>query len=134
MLLSYKSSDDGCTFPLVAHCMPGTMNCSIENGTTSGKRGSQACPCCGILNGNRAFNCKSCHRKLHEGGTKRSRSAVDVSDLFSPTDLIPKPKRFYSVRVRNRGPDYRTFVSMHTALEDMECHYTRRAQLHRMHG
>ena len=96
-----------------------------EKGATVAKRGSQACPYCGILNGNRAFNCKSCSRnlRLQEGAKKRPRSAVDVSDLYSPTELHPKPKRFYSVRVRNRGPDYRTFVSMHTSLEDMECHY-----------
>ncbi len=90
------------------------------------KRGSQACLGCGALNGNRANTCKTCHRTLHKRAKKkpRSTSTVDVSDMYSPTAPHPKSRCLYSVRVRERGPDYRTFVSRHTSsTEHMECHY-----------
>ena len=68
--------------------------------------------------GNRAYSCKWCHRskrlKLADAphtGIKRTRSCSNVSGLI-PDDIVPKPKRLYSVRIRGRGPDYRTLVSV----------------------
>ena len=90
------------------------------------KRGSRLCRHCGTVNGNRAYACKSCHgvfggntddRKQLQIGKKRP--STDVSDFLSTQ---PKPKKVYSVRVRERGPDYRTFVSAGEG-GHWECHY-----------
>ena len=80
------------------------------------KRGSRICNYCGCSSGNRAYACKSCHRPFQqkesvrtpEKGTKRT--SFDVSDLM-PHDG-PMPKKLYSVRTRDHGPDYRTLVSV----------------------
>jgi len=88
-----------------------------ELGSTTSfpKRGSRICNYCGCSSGNRAYACKSCHRPFQqkdvqtpEKGTKRT--SCDVSDLL-PHD-VPMPKKLYSVRTRDRGPDYRTLVSV----------------------
>ena len=90
---------------------------SSELGSTSfPKRGSRICNYCGCSSGNRAYACKSCHRQFPqkesvqtpEKGTKRA--SCDVSDLM-PHD-VPMPKKLYSVQTRDRGPDYRTLVSV----------------------
>ena len=95
------------------------------------KRGSRVCSSCGCTNGNRASVCKACHKAfisinrvegepLHRNPAKRTSS--DVSSLIPP-DLQPKPQKLYSVRIRDRGPDYRTYVAV-TEDQKWQCHYT----------
>ena len=95
------------------------------------KRGSRVCSSCGCTNGNRASVCKACHKAfisinrvegepLHRNPAKRTSS--DVSSLIPP-DLQPKPQKLYSVRIRDRGPDYRTYVAV-TDDQKWQCHYT----------
>lgn len=78
------------------------------------KRGSKLCPSCGSSNGNRAFACKACHRRLYSdpcrtSATERTKQWCDVSCMTSGDDS--GPHKLYSVRVRERGPDYRTLVA-----------------------
>ena len=102
-----------------------TESCKMaESALTLPKRGSKACQHCGCLNGNRAYACKSCHRPLKEHAQqllKPKRSSVDVSQLL-PDDVLLKPDQVFSVRVRQRGPDYRTFVSV-SGGKHWQCHY-----------
>jgi len=102
------------------------MESSKLRSTNFPKRGSRVCNYCGCSSGNRSYACKSCHRpfpqkesvEAPEKGTKRA--SCDVSDLM-PHE-VPMPKKLYSVRTRDRGPDYRTLVSVS---EDglWKCHY-----------
>ena len=87
------------------------------------KRGSKACQYCGCQNSNRAYTCKSCHRPLKDHVAsqqqlKAKQSCVDVSKLIQGD----KPERLFSVRIRQRGPDYRTFVSV-SGGKHWQCHY-----------
>ena len=96
----------------------------MAESATLPKGGSKACQHCGCLNGNRAYACKSCHRLLKEHAQqllKPKRSSVDVSQLL-PDDVLLKPDRVFSVRVRQHGPDYRTFVSV-SGGKHWQCHY-----------
>ena len=70
------------------------------------------CPRCGVSNGNRAYACKACHcpLKTQHLQCKRRRDASDVTELL-PGDIVPSPKRVFSVRLRKAGPDYRTLVT-----------------------
>ena len=69
-----------------------------------------------------------CHCRFHDGSARLHRrlyssakSCTDFSALPSDT-LDPKPQEAFSVRVRDRGPDYRTFVTV-SQNGSPECHH-----------
>ena len=88
------------------------------------KRGSKLCSSCGSSNGNRAYACKACHRSLYSDTSwtteRHSKQWCDVSRMTCGDDS--GPHRLYSVRVRERGPDYRTLVAADVSRSWM-CYY-----------
>jgi len=89
-----------------------------ELGSTTSfpKRGSRICNYCGCSSGNRAYACKLCLRPFQQKESVQTpeegtiRTSCDMLDLM-PHDM-PMFKKLYSVRTRDRGPDYRTLVSV----------------------
>ncbi|XP_071827645.1 uncharacterized protein C2orf42-like [Apostichopus japonicus] len=77
-------------------------------------RGVRKCPSCGTLNGIRSLGCKnkSCNMVFRGHGRKPGHSADAVEIITGSTAQV------FSVRLRDRGPDYRGFVEfpMHNAL------------------
>lgn len=73
-------------------------------------RGVRKCHKCGTLNGTRGFSCKnkSCDVVFKEAGEKRKQS-TEACRLFTGPDTM-----VFSVRVRDKGPDYRGFVQLPT--------------------
>ncbi|XP_063597562.1 uncharacterized protein C2orf42-like [Penaeus indicus] len=71
-------------------------------------RGVRKCHKCGTLNGTRGFSCKnkSCDVIFKEAGEKRKLS-TEACRITAGTDA-----QIYSVRVRDKGPDYRGFVQL----------------------
>lgn len=71
-------------------------------------RGIRKCPKCGTFNGTRGVSCKNkkCDVVFKEIGSKRKLSSDAVKLLTGSTTQV------YSVRVRDRGPDYRGFVQL----------------------
>ncbi|KAK2163766.1 hypothetical protein LSH36_74g02076 [Paralvinella palmiformis] len=71
-------------------------------------RGVRRCPKCGTLNGTRGISCKnkSCDVVFKEREKKRGHSADAVKIVTGSTVQV------YSVRLRDRGPDYRGFVQL----------------------
>lgn len=73
-------------------------------------RGVRKCPKCGIFNGTRGVSCKNkqCDAVFKEADQKIKKSvgADAIKVVTESTDQL------YSVRVRDRGPDYRGFVEL----------------------
>ncbi|MPC29689.1 uncharacterized protein E2C01_022935 [Portunus trituberculatus] len=71
-------------------------------------RGVRKCPKCGTLNGTRGFSCKnkSCDVIFKEAGVKKKHS-TEACRITAGADT-----QIYSVRVRDKGPDYRGFVQI----------------------
>lgn len=77
-------------------------------------RGVRKCPNCGTLNGIRSLGCKNktCNMVFRGQGRKAGHSADAVEIITGSTAQV------FSVRLRDRGPDYRGFVEfpMHNAI------------------
>ena len=71
-------------------------------------RGVRKCPKCGTYNGTRGISCKnkSCDVIFKEKERKRGHSADAVKIITGSTEQV------FSVRLRDRGPDYRGFVRL----------------------
>ncbi|RUS91919.1 hypothetical protein EGW08_000321 [Elysia chlorotica] len=71
-------------------------------------RGIRKCPKCGTFNGTRGISCKNkqCDVVFKERERKKGHSAEAVKIITGSTFQL------YSVRLRNRGPDYRAFVQL----------------------
>lgn len=78
-------------------------------------RGVRKCPKCGTLNGTRGISCKNkeCDVVFKERERKKGHSAESVKIITDST------LQLYSVRLRDRGPDYRGFVQL-PYIQDME--------------
>lgn len=70
-------------------------------------RGIRKCPHCGTYNGTRGLSCKNktCGTVFRYG--TRKQTCVDAVKIVTGSDL-----QVYSVRQRDRGPDYRCFVEL----------------------
>ena len=71
-------------------------------------RGVRKCPKCGTLNGTRGISCKNKHCDVifKEKEKKKGHSADAVKIVTGSTVQV------FSVRLRDRGPDYRGFVQL----------------------
>eukprot|EP00057_Strongylocentrotus_purpuratus_P032576 XP_788094.3 PREDICTED: uncharacterized protein C2orf42 [Strongylocentrotus purpuratus] len=71
-------------------------------------RGVRKCPNCGIYNGIRGLSCKNkdCNMVLRGKGRKGNQSADAIRIITGSSAMV------YSVRLRDRGPDYRGFVEL----------------------
>ncbi|XP_071947716.1 uncharacterized protein C2orf42 homolog [Antedon mediterranea] len=71
-------------------------------------RGVKKCPNCGTYNGIRGLSCKNkaCNMTLKGSGRKSGHSADAVKVITGSTVQV------FSVRLRDRGPDYRGFVQL----------------------
>ncbi|XP_033632929.1 uncharacterized protein C2orf42-like [Asterias rubens] len=71
-------------------------------------RGVKKCPSCGFYNGIRGLSCKNkaCNMVLRGAGRKKGHSADAVKIMTGSTVQV------FSVRLRDRGPDYRGFVEL----------------------
>ncbi|XP_073970212.1 uncharacterized protein C2orf42 homolog isoform X2 [Rhodnius prolixus] len=71
-------------------------------------RGIRKCPKCGTYNGIRGLSCKNkaCDMVFKEAGEKRKQS-MEVAKLDTGLST-----QIFSVRVRDKGPDYRGFVQL----------------------
>ena len=71
-------------------------------------RGVKKCPNCGTYNGIRGLSCKNkaCNMVLRGAGRKKGHSADAVKIITGSTVQV------FSVRLRDRGPDYRGFVEL----------------------
>lgn len=71
-------------------------------------RGIRKCLNCGTMNGTRGASCKNklCGAIFKDRGKKKGHSAEGVKLQTGNSNLI------YSVRLRDRGPDYRGFVQL----------------------
>lgn len=71
-------------------------------------RGVRKCPKCGTYNGTRGISCKNkaCDAVFKEREKKKGHSAESVKIITGSTVQV------YSVRLRDRGPDYRGFVQL----------------------
>ena len=74
-------------------------------------RGIRKCPKCGTYNGTRGLSCKNktCDMVFKEADRSTKRSLCDAVRLYTgDTNSI------YSVRLKDKGPDYRGFVQLAT--------------------
>lgn len=71
-------------------------------------RGVRKCPKCGTYNGTRGISCKNkaCDAVFKEREKKKGHSAESVKIITGSTVQV------FSVRLRDRGPDYRGFVQL----------------------
>lgn len=71
-------------------------------------RGVRKCPKCGTYNGSRGLSCKNkyCDAVFKEPGEKRKLSTEACKLITGSTSQV------FSVRVRDKGPDYRGFVQL----------------------
>ena len=71
-------------------------------------RGVRRCPKCNTLNGTRGISCKNkqCDMVFKEKDKKKGHSAEAVKIITGSSVQV------YSVRLRDRGPDYRGFVQL----------------------
>ena len=78
-------------------------------------RGVRKCPKCGTLNGTRGISCKNkaCDVVFKERDKKKGHSADAVKVITGSTVQV------FSVRLRDRGPDYRGFVQL-PLVQDLE--------------
>ena len=72
------------------------------------KRGVRKCPKCGVINGTRGLQCKnaSCEFVFKEGIRKKA------FNVFAKKVITGSNIKIYSVRMRDKGPDYRGFVQL----------------------
>ena len=72
------------------------------------KRGIRKCPQCGMMNGTRGLTCKNhrCEYVFKESSRKKEKHIEAVKIVTG--SLI----QVFSVRLRDRGPDYRGFVQL----------------------
>ncbi|KAM8990811.1 uncharacterized protein C2orf42 homolog isoform 1-T2 [Guaruba guarouba] len=70
-------------------------------------RGIRKCPRCGTYNGMRGLSCKNKNCGTVFRYSTRKQPSVDAVKLITGSDL-----QVYSVRQRDRGPDYRCFVEL----------------------
>ncbi|XP_014260214.1 uncharacterized protein C2orf42 homolog isoform X2 [Cimex lectularius] len=77
-------------------------------------RGIRRCPKCGTFNGTRGLSCKnkSCNAVFKEAGIKKK--TLDVVKLQTGTST-----QIFSVRVWDKGPDYRGFVQLPQAEQNI---------------
>ncbi|RXM94735.1 hypothetical protein EOD39_17663 [Acipenser ruthenus] len=89
-------------------------------------RGIRKCPQCGVYNGTRGLSCKNqrCGAVFRDGAGRSSSNrrqqqqpqpsaeAVRVVTGSDPGSSSSSSPRLYSVRQRDRGPDYRGFVEL----------------------
>lgn len=70
-------------------------------------RGIRKCPRCGTFNGTRGLSCKNktCGTIFRYGA--RNQPSIEAVKIITGSDL-----QVYSVRQRDRGPDYRCFVEL----------------------
>ena len=114
--------------PCTVHCTlrkflrSSAMESSLLKSNLCVKRGSKLCASCGSTNGNRAYACKACHRRFYSDPPRKERTKqwCDVSCMNSDGRCVQD--KLYSVRVRNRGPDYRTLVAA-DATGSWKCYY-----------
>lgn len=73
-------------------------------------RGVRKCPKCGTYNGTRGISCKNktCDAIFKEMPERRKMVCVDAVKIVTGSSA----QQVYSVRVRDRGPDYRGFVQL----------------------
>ena len=78
-------------------------------------RGVRKCPKCGTFNGTRGISCKNkaCDAVFKEREKKKGHSAESVKIITGSTVQV------FSVRLRDRGPDYRGFVQL-PLVQDLE--------------
>lgn len=78
-------------------------------------RGVRKCPKCGTYNGTRGLSCKNkaCDVVFKEAGEKRKFS-TDACRLHTGSNT-----QVFSVRVRDKGPDYRGFVQLLTEADPL---------------
>jgi len=74
-------------------------------------RGIRKCPKCGTYNGTRGLSCKnkSCDMVFKEAEGRSRRAGCDAVRLYTGTTTS-----IFSVRLRDKGPDYRGFVQLPT--------------------
>jgi len=74
-------------------------------------RGIRKCPKCGTYNGTRGLSCKnkSCDMVFKEAEGRNRKAGCDAVRLYTGTT-----SNIYSVRLRDKGPDYRGFVQLPT--------------------
>lgn len=72
-------------------------------------RGVRKCPKCGIYNGTRGIKCKnkSCDMVFKESEKKKNSNSAEAVKIITGSNV-----QVFSVRVRDRGPDYRGFVQL----------------------
>ena len=111
-MLSYPVSGPGL---VTVSAMDVKMEPAMAKATTDlGKptmRGIRKCPKCGTYNGTRGLSCKNktCDMVFKEADRSTKRSLCDAVRLYTgDTNSI------YSVRLKDKGPDYRGFVQLAT--------------------
>jgi len=74
-------------------------------------RGIRKCPKCGTYNGTRGLSCKNktCDMVFKEAEGRSKRAGCDAVRLYTGTTTS-----IFSVRLRDKGPDYRGFVQLPT--------------------
>ena len=79
-------------------------------------RGVRKCPKCGTYNGTRGISCKnkSCDQVFKDKDRKKGPVTVDAVKIITGSNV-----QVFSVRLRDRGPDYRGFVQL-PIVQDME--------------
>jgi hypothetical protein len=79
-------------------------------------RGIRKCPKCGIYNGTRGISCKNklCDAVFKDKGERRKQPAIDAVKIITGSTV-----QVFSVRLRDKGPDYRGFVQL-PLVQDMD--------------
>ena len=74
-------------------------------------RGIRRCPKCGTYNGTRGLSCKNkaCDMVFKEAESRQKKAGCDAVRLYTGDGTS-----VYSVRLRDKGPDYRGFVRLAT--------------------
>ncbi|KAF7991527.1 hypothetical protein HCN44_008898 [Aphidius gifuensis] len=85
------------------------LRCLLSDLGKATLRGIKKCPKCGTYNGSRGLCCKNknCDAVFKEPGEKRGKLSTEACKLITGTVA-----QIYSVRVRDKGPDYRGFVQL----------------------
>ncbi|RXG54797.1 hypothetical protein Avbf_07736 [Armadillidium vulgare] len=81
-------------------------------------RGLRKCKKCGTLNGTRGYSCKNkhCDVVFKEAGEKK-KASTEPCKIHTGTAA-----QIFSVRVRDKGPDYRSFVQLATNMSNNNAH------------
>ena len=80
------------------------------------RRGIRRCPKCGTYNGTRGLSCKNktCDMVFKEADSRLKKAGCDAVRLYTGDG-----SSVYSVRLRDKGPDYRGFVQLATVTDPM---------------